>query len=289
MRAAAMATATSSATASTSSCCGRTSSTCVRGARMARHPSAAAHGGHRAQVAHQCRAGRLRAAAPVDARRACWATSAGSSRTTRPTSAARGIKFYKHPGAHLKKKPGRWIVAAELVETTRLFGRGIANIEPQWLGEVGGHLLKKQSARSALGEEEAHAGSPRSSAPRSTGWWSTAARSVERFSRVDPHAALPTRIFHTRGAGWRPVGKEQSCFPFLAASRKLNSRKSRNIEHKSRRQDIAGGRRAASTAFYDAAVARRHATAANALRELVPLAPRMAQPQGCCILTRATS
>ncbi len=57
---------------------------------------------------------------------------------------ARGIKFYKHPGAHLNKKPGRWIVAAELVETTRLFGRGIAAIEPQWVEQIGGHLLKKQ-------------------------------------------------------------------------------------------------------------------------------------------------
>jgi ATP-dependent helicase HrpA len=40
---------------------------------------------------------------------------------------ARGIKFWRHPGAHLSKKPGRWIVAAELVETTRLFGRGLAH------------------------------------------------------------------------------------------------------------------------------------------------------------------
>ena len=43
-----------------------------------------------------------------------------------------------------RKKPGRWIVVAELVETTRLFGRGIAAMEPQWLEQVGGHLLKKQ-------------------------------------------------------------------------------------------------------------------------------------------------
>src|SRR5690606_11574709 len=57
---------------------------------------------------------------------------------------ARGIKFHRHPGAHLSKRPGRWIVCAEIVETTRLFGRGIAAIEPQWLEEVGGHLLKKQ-------------------------------------------------------------------------------------------------------------------------------------------------
>ena len=57
---------------------------------------------------------------------------------------ARGIKFHRHPGANLSKKPGRWIVCAELVETTRLFGRGIAAIEPLWLEQVGGHLLKKQ-------------------------------------------------------------------------------------------------------------------------------------------------
>ena len=57
---------------------------------------------------------------------------------------ARGIRFYRHPGANLSKKPGRWIVCAELVETTRLFGRGIAGIEPLWLEQVGGHLIKKQ-------------------------------------------------------------------------------------------------------------------------------------------------
>ena len=59
---------------------------------------------------------------------------------------ARGIKFHRHPGARLRKKPGKWIVCAELVETTRLYGRGIAGIEPQWLEEMGGHLLKKQLA-----------------------------------------------------------------------------------------------------------------------------------------------
>jgi ATP-dependent helicase HrpA len=57
---------------------------------------------------------------------------------------ARGIKFYRHPGANLSKKPGRWIMCSELVETTRLFGRGIANIDPQWIEKVAGHILKKQ-------------------------------------------------------------------------------------------------------------------------------------------------
>src|SRR5690606_11923544 len=57
---------------------------------------------------------------------------------------ARGIRFWRHPGANLGKKPGRWIVCAELVETTRLYGRGIAAIEPQPIVQVAGHLLKTQ-------------------------------------------------------------------------------------------------------------------------------------------------
>ncbi len=56
---------------------------------------------------------------------------------------ARGIRFYIHPGSSLLKKAGRWIVAAELVETSRLFARCIAKIEPEWLEQVGGHLIRK--------------------------------------------------------------------------------------------------------------------------------------------------
>ena len=56
---------------------------------------------------------------------------------------ARGIKFFVHPGSSLVKKAGRWIVAAELVETSRLFARCVAKIEAQWLERVGSHLLRK--------------------------------------------------------------------------------------------------------------------------------------------------
>ena len=56
---------------------------------------------------------------------------------------ARGIRFYIHPGSALLKKAGRWIVAAELVETSRLFARCIAKIEPEWLEQVGGHLIRR--------------------------------------------------------------------------------------------------------------------------------------------------
>ncbi|MFD2273224.1 DUF3418 domain-containing protein [Undibacterium arcticum] len=56
---------------------------------------------------------------------------------------ARGIKFHIWPGSSLLKKAGRWLVAAELVDTTRLYARCVAQIQPEWLERVGGHLLKK--------------------------------------------------------------------------------------------------------------------------------------------------
>ena len=56
---------------------------------------------------------------------------------------ARGIKMLIHPGSTLQKKAGKWIVAAEISETTRLFARCVARIDPLWLELVGAHLLKR--------------------------------------------------------------------------------------------------------------------------------------------------
>ncbi|MDR0737056.1 MAG: ATP-dependent RNA helicase HrpA [Zoogloeaceae bacterium] len=56
---------------------------------------------------------------------------------------ARGIRFLPHPASFLHKRAGKWILAAEITETTRLYGRCIANIEAEWLEEVGAHLIKK--------------------------------------------------------------------------------------------------------------------------------------------------
>lgn len=142
---------------------------------------------------------------------------------------ARGIKFYRHPGAHLKKKPGRWIVVAELVETARLFGRGIANIEPQWLEQVAGHLLKKQM----LDPHWEKKGAQVVALERATlyGLVVYSGRRVD-FSRVDPAAAREIFIREALVAGqW------ESPLPFLAANRKL-VREVEALEHKSRRQDV---------------------------------------------------
>ena len=142
---------------------------------------------------------------------------------------ARGIKFFAHPGAHLAKKPGRWLVAAELVETTRLFGRGLANIEPQWLEQVGAHLLKKQLLdphwEKKAGEVVA--------LERATlyGLVIYSGRRVN-YSRIDLAGAREIFIRQALVAGeW------ETPLPFLAANQKL-IRQVEDLEHKARRQDV---------------------------------------------------
>ena len=143
---------------------------------------------------------------------------------------ARGIRFYRHPGAHLSKKPGRWIVAAELVETTRLYARGIAAIEPQLAAAARRPPDQDAAARAALGEEGGARWS-RSSARRSTASSIYANRRVD-FGNVDPAAAREIFIREALVAGeW------ETKLPFAAANRKLIAQVE-ELEHKSRRQDV---------------------------------------------------
>jgi ATP-dependent helicase HrpA len=142
---------------------------------------------------------------------------------------ARGIKFYRHPGANLSKKPGRWIVAAELVDTSRLFGRGIAAIEPQWIEQVGSHLLKKQLLDPHWEKKSAEV----IALERATlyGIVIYSGRRVN-YSKIDPVAAREVFIREAL------VGNEwETKLPFLAANEKL-LKQVEDLEHKSRRQDV---------------------------------------------------
>ncbi len=56
---------------------------------------------------------------------------------------ARQIKFVLSPASGLKKKGPKWVMAAELTETTRLYARGVAVIEPEWIERLGVHLAKR--------------------------------------------------------------------------------------------------------------------------------------------------
>jgi ATP-dependent helicase HrpA len=143
---------------------------------------------------------------------------------------ARSIKFYRHPGANLSKKPGRWIVAAELVETTRLFGRGIAAIEPQWIPPLAGHLLKTQLLEPHWEKKAAEV----IAMERATLYGIVIYNNKRvNFGRVDLPAARDIFIREAlvNDEGW------DTRLPFLSHNRKLIAQV-QELEHKARRQDV---------------------------------------------------
>lgn len=56
---------------------------------------------------------------------------------------ARQTRFFVFPGSGLFKAQPKWLMAAELVETSRLYARYVAQIKPEWVEQVGAHLLRK--------------------------------------------------------------------------------------------------------------------------------------------------
>ena len=142
---------------------------------------------------------------------------------------ARSIKFFLWPGSTLLKKAGKWVMAGELVETSRLFARCIAKIEPEWLERVGPHLLRKSLS-------EPH--------------WEKKSAQVVAFERAVLHG-LP--VYHRRRVSFglqdparaREIfirsalveGEFETKLPFFAHNRKLVA-DIEQLEHKSRRQDV---------------------------------------------------
>ena len=142
---------------------------------------------------------------------------------------ARGIKFWRHPGVNLSKKPGRWLMAAELVDTTRLFGRSLAAIEPTWIERIGGHLLETQLLEphweKKAGEVVA--------LERATLYGLVVYNNRKvHFGRIDAPAA---RAIFIREA--LVLGDWETRLPFLAHNQK-QIRQVQELEHKARRQDV---------------------------------------------------
>jgi ATP-dependent helicase HrpA len=142
---------------------------------------------------------------------------------------ARGIKFYLWPGSALLKKAGRWVVAGELVETSRLYARCIAKIEPEWLEQVGAHLLRKSISEPHWEKKAAQV----AAFERATLHGLTVyARRRVSFGKQDPERA---RELFIRGA--LVDGEFETKLPFFAHNRKLLA-DIEQLEHKSRRQDV---------------------------------------------------
>ncbi|AEE47820.1 ATP-dependent RNA helicase HrpA [Cellulomonas fimi] len=67
---------------------------------------------------------------------------------------ARGARFAIFPGSGLAKRPPAWVMAAELVETSRLWARDAARIQPEWAEEVGAHLVRRTYSEPAWSSKQ---------------------------------------------------------------------------------------------------------------------------------------
>ena len=142
---------------------------------------------------------------------------------------ARGIKFYIWPGSSLLKKPGKWVMAAELVDTTRLYARCVAQIQPEWVERVGSHLLKK-----SWGEPRWEKRAAQVTASEKATLYGLTVYSQRRINYGQKNPAEAREIFIRDGL---VAGDYDTRAPFFAHNQKL-IREIENLEHKSRRLDV---------------------------------------------------
>ncbi|MDD4977319.1 MAG: ATP-dependent RNA helicase HrpA [Gallionella sp.] len=158
---------------------------------------------------------------------------------------ARGIKFLIASNSVLAKKGTKWVMAGELVETHRLYARTMARIEPEWLEEVGAHLIKR------------HYFDPH---------WEKKAAQVTAYERTTLHGLLlnakkrvhygPMSVAESREIFIRQAlvgGEFETRAPFFMHNQKLIA-DIEALEHKARRPDVLVDDELIF-AFYDARVA----------------------------------
>ncbi|MFI9610897.1 ATP-dependent RNA helicase HrpA [Streptomyces sp. NPDC052023] len=142
---------------------------------------------------------------------------------------ARNAKFAIFPGSALFKKQPRFVMSAELVETSRLWARVNAKIEPEWVEPLAGHLIKRTYSEPHWEKDQAAV----MAYEKVTlyGVPIIAQRKVN-YGRIDAEASRALFIRNALVEGdWRTPHK------FFADNRRLLS-EVEELEHRARRRDI---------------------------------------------------
>ncbi|WWE60274.1 ATP-dependent RNA helicase HrpA [Parasalinivibrio latis] len=142
---------------------------------------------------------------------------------------ARNARFNIFPGSGIFKKQPKWVMVAELVETSKLWGRIAAKIEPEWIEPLAGHLIKRSYS-------EPH--------------WEKKQAAVYAFEKVTLYGiAIVGKRKVNYGSIDAPLSRElfirsalvegewETKHKFFHANRKLLA-EVEELEHKSRRRDI---------------------------------------------------
>jgi ATP-dependent helicase HrpA len=141
---------------------------------------------------------------------------------------ARGARFAISPGSALFKRQPEWVMVAELVETTRLWGRTAARIEPSWIEPLAGHLLKRTYGDPRWDRRRASV----VASERVTLYGLPIAARTADYGRIDPTRAHALFIRHALVEGDWDARHE-----FLAENRR-RLEQAEALEHRARRRDL---------------------------------------------------
>ena len=195
--------------------------------------------------------GREDPAAPADAARVHAALVAGllshvglREGDAREYTGARNAKFVLAPGSVLTRRPPRWVVVADLVETSRLYGRTAARIEPEAVERVAGHLLQRTYSEPHW---DAQRGAVQAYERVTLFGLPLVARRRVGYAAVDPEVARELFIRHALVEGdW------QTRHHFFADNARLRAEVA-ELEERARRRDLLVGDDEIF-AFYDARI-----------------------------------
>ncbi len=159
-------------------------------------------------------------------------------------SGAGGRQFHIFPGSGVFKRKPKWVVAAELVETTRLYARMVARIQPQWLEQLAPHLIKRSYSNPRWNPRSGHVQADETVSLY--GLPIIIGRTVH-YGPVNPDESRRLFIHHALVLGeWR------SRAPFFDHNQRLKAQVEA-LEAKLRRRDLLAGEDA-RFAFYDSRI-----------------------------------
>jgi len=172
------------------------------------------------------------------------ASAPGARRPRAEYLGARNARFAIFPGSGLARKAPDWIVAAELVETSRLWARTVARIEPEWIEPLAAHLVRRSYSEPHW--ERKQGGAVALEKVTLYGVPIVTERKVS-YGRIDPAAARELFIRHALVEGdW------QTSHRFFAENRRLLA-EAAEVEHRVRRRGLVVGEDELF-AFYDARI-----------------------------------
>ena len=142
---------------------------------------------------------------------------------------ARGSRFHLFPASALFKAKPKWVMAAELVETTRLYARDVAVIQPEWIEQEAPHLVRYHYFEPHWEQKRGEV----VASERVTLYGLTVLpRRPVSYGKVSPEEA---REIFIRGA---LVAQESNLQTAFFAHNKKLIKEITELEHKSRKQDV---------------------------------------------------